>query len=171
MTIGETIYLFRMEKGMSQEALAEEVGVSRQSVSKWETGASIPDTEYVVKMAKLFGVSIDDLLLGKTPHAQEVSEARESENEGDMSEETQKKQEREEERKTCRTLSIVGFILSFLVCIAGLVVSAVAAWREGRLGEVGHLSVAGISVGATLTGFLLQFLILYLLRIALVGGM
>ena len=128
MTIGERIYLFRTERGMSQETLAEEIGVSRQSVSKWETGAAFPDTEYVIKMAKSFGISTDDLLLGEALPAQETQE---SEDEGGMSgEEAQKR--RKDEQKRCRILSIVGFILSFAVCIAGLAVSAIAAWRKSR---------------------------------------
>ena len=164
MTIGEKIYMLRTEKGMSQETLAEEIGVSRQSVSKWETGAAIPDTEFVVKMARLFGVSIDGLLLGEMP----AQEGPKSENEGGMSEEEAQKT-REGEQKLCRLLSIIGFILSFLLCAAGLAVSAVAAWREGRMGEVKHLTVAGVSVGATLTFFLLQFLVLYLLNVTLLS--
>jgi Predicted transcriptional regulators len=52
----------RKRKGWSQEELAEALGVSRQSVSKWESGGSMPDLEKIIKMSELFGVSTDYLL-------------------------------------------------------------------------------------------------------------
>lgn len=65
MTLGQTITRLRTAKGMSQGALAEELGVSRQSVSKWETDASVPELEKLLKMAKLFGVTLDELVTGE----------------------------------------------------------------------------------------------------------
>ena len=52
----------RKETGLSQEALAEKIGVSRQAVSKWERSESSPDTDNLISLAKLYGVSLDDLL-------------------------------------------------------------------------------------------------------------
>ena len=65
MTLGEHITRLRTAKGMRQGALAEELGVSRQSVSKWETDASVPELDKLMKMAKLFDVSIDELVTGE----------------------------------------------------------------------------------------------------------
>ena len=65
MTLGEHITRLRTAKGMSQGALAEKLGVSRQSVSKWETDASVPELEKLMKMATLFEVSIDELVTGE----------------------------------------------------------------------------------------------------------
>ena len=62
MTISEKITNLRKEKNLSQEALAEALGVSRQSVSKWESGTALPDTDKIVAMSELFGVSTDYLL-------------------------------------------------------------------------------------------------------------
>lgn len=62
MNIGEKIYQLRKQKGLSQEELAEQLGVTRQAVSKWELGTSVPELESVVALAKLFGVSTDHLL-------------------------------------------------------------------------------------------------------------
>ena len=59
MTLGETIRTVRSEKGMSQGDLADALDVSRQSVSKWETDASVPELDKLVKMCDLFGVSLD----------------------------------------------------------------------------------------------------------------
>ncbi len=65
MTIGERIYELRKAKNLSQEELAEQLGVSRQSVSKWETGTAVPDTENALAMSKIFSVTTDFLLTGQ----------------------------------------------------------------------------------------------------------
>ena len=57
---------------MSQGDLAEALGVSRQSVSKWETGGSVPDLEKLVKLSQLFGVSLDELVLDRKPPCEEA---------------------------------------------------------------------------------------------------
>lgn len=67
MNIGERIQRYRKEAGLSQEQLAARLSVSRQAVSKWETGESLPDLAKVVQMSELFGVSTDALLKGETP--------------------------------------------------------------------------------------------------------
>lgn len=65
MTFGEKLQSLRRCAGMSQDILAEKLEVSRQAVSKWERDETMPETEKVVRIAKLFGVSLDELLLGK----------------------------------------------------------------------------------------------------------
>ncbi len=62
MTMAEKITALRRSKGWSQEELAEKLDVTRQSVSKWEGGQSVPDLERVLRMSELFGVSTDRLL-------------------------------------------------------------------------------------------------------------
>ena len=63
MTFGEKLYRLRKERRLSQEALAAEIGVSRQAVSRWELGEVVPDTASVLAVSRLFGVSTDYLLL------------------------------------------------------------------------------------------------------------
>lgn len=62
MILADKIILLRKKAGWSQEELAEQLSVSRQSVSKWEGAQSIPDMEKIVQMSRLFGVSTDYLL-------------------------------------------------------------------------------------------------------------
>lgn len=62
MTLGEKIYHLRSEKGLSQEAFGDLLGVSRQSVSKWETDQSQPELEKIVAISDMFGISTDYLL-------------------------------------------------------------------------------------------------------------
>ena len=62
MTFAEKLYYLRTENGYSQETLAETLNVSRQSISKWELGTSLPETEKIIAIGELFGVSLDSLL-------------------------------------------------------------------------------------------------------------
>ena len=63
MEFGEKLQMLRKARGWSQEELAQQINVSRQALSKWESGASIADTENVIALSRLFGVSTDYLLL------------------------------------------------------------------------------------------------------------
>ncbi len=63
MAIGEKIQELRKSKGLSQEQLSLEIGVSRQAVSKWESNQSFPDIDKIVMLSEFFGVSTDYILL------------------------------------------------------------------------------------------------------------
>lgn len=62
MGFQEKLHRLRRERGLSQEALAEALGVSRQAVQKWETGASSPDTGNLIALSDYLGVTLDSLL-------------------------------------------------------------------------------------------------------------
>lgn len=62
MKLGNKIYSCRKKAGLSQEALAEKIGVSRQAISKWEIGTAVPELENLATLAQLFGVTTDWLL-------------------------------------------------------------------------------------------------------------
>ena len=62
MNMADRIQYLRKQKGYSQEELADKVGVSRQAVSKWESGASDPSTTNLMALAKLFGVTAEEIL-------------------------------------------------------------------------------------------------------------
>lgn len=64
---GERIYNLRKKSGLSQEEFADKLGVSRQAVSKWETGQSVPDSEKAAAIGSFFGVSLDWLINGVEP--------------------------------------------------------------------------------------------------------
>ena len=65
MKLYENLSSLRKQKGYSQEEFAYLLGVSRQSVSKWESGASIPELERLVEIANIFEVSLDELVKGE----------------------------------------------------------------------------------------------------------
>lgn len=73
MILAEKVMTLRKKKGWSQEELAEKLNISRQSVSKWESGASIPDIDKIILISGLFGVSTDYLLKDEM-ETEEISE-------------------------------------------------------------------------------------------------
>lgn len=97
MVLSEKLFKLRKKSGLSQEQLAEQLNVSRQAISKWESGASIPETEKLITISNYFNVSLDYLMKDKV---EEIS----SENTGD-------------ESSNGRIKCIAGFS----VCIAGIV--------------------------------------------------
>ena len=60
--LGEALKARRTQRGFTQEYVAEALGVSRQAVSKWENGSSEPSTANLMALAKLYGLSVDELL-------------------------------------------------------------------------------------------------------------
>ena len=62
MNLSKKIYELRKASGMSQEQLAEKINVSRQSISKWESGESSPEIERLIELSNVFDVSTDYLL-------------------------------------------------------------------------------------------------------------
>ena len=65
MRLGEQICKLRSEKNMSQGDLAEALGVSRQSISKWETNSAVPELDKLIKLSEIFGVTLDELVLDR----------------------------------------------------------------------------------------------------------
>ena len=65
MAFGETLTHLRKTKGLSQEQLAEELDLARQTISKWELNQSKPDFDYLLQLSDYFGVSIDYLIKGE----------------------------------------------------------------------------------------------------------
>lgn len=62
MNLGNSLFHARKKSGLSQEEVAEKIGVSRQTISKWETNETVPDIYQSKKMAKLYKISLDELI-------------------------------------------------------------------------------------------------------------
>lgn len=73
MELYEKLYELRRASGMSQEELAEKLGVSRQAVSKWESGATQPELPKLIELSKIYQVSVDALL--SLEHAKEQQDS------------------------------------------------------------------------------------------------
>jgi len=70
---GEYLKKLRTENNLSQEKLGEKLGLSRQSISKWEQGNAVPDIENIMKLAKLYNVSVDSILNGEEDKKEETA--------------------------------------------------------------------------------------------------
>lgn len=117
MTLGETIHQLRTSRGMSQGDLADALEVSRQSVSKWETDASVPDLDKLVRLSRLFDVTLDQLVCGAEAQPKEGGETRESEIP-------------EEKKNPTPVRRIVGAVL-LAVGLLGLLILTFLAWLDG----------------------------------------
>lgn len=83
------LYEYRKANGYSQEELAAKIGVSRQAISKWERSESSPDTENLIALAKLYGVTLDTLLMGEAEPSAAPKEPEKAEADAQEKEEPQ----------------------------------------------------------------------------------
>lgn len=75
------LYQYRKQMGISQEELASRIGVSRQAVSKWERAEASPDTDNLIELSKVYGVTLDEMLRGDhaEPEAAETEDSKKEE--------------------------------------------------------------------------------------------
>ena len=118
MTTGEKIAALRKEQGMSQEALGEKLGLSRQAVSKWEADQAVPTMDNLMELSKLFGVPVDTLL---RPDAELMPKAEDSD-------ESWPGAENQPVRNENRKWKIAAIAAAGLLCVS-VVCSAVSLWR------------------------------------------
>ena len=96
----------RKDKGITQEQLAEELGVSGRTISRWETGKNMPDISLLVEIAEFFDVSIPEIIKGERKSENMKEEVKEvAETMSDYA-----KAEKEELVKSIRNMSIIGLI-------------------------------------------------------------
>lgn len=101
MNLPQKIYELRKTNGMSQEQLAEKINVSRQSISKWESGESAPELERLIELSRVFDVSTDYLLLPSDVDELKIKTERLENQQNDLKAKFQK-----EHIKNARTLNI-----------------------------------------------------------------
>lgn len=142
--LAEKIYALRKKNGLSQEQLAEKVGVSRQAVSKWEGGWSTPDLDKLKALCEAFGVSMDELT-GEPPVLQEPAPQKEA---GSEKQETQKPLA---ERRAGLSLCLLGAGCLF----AFLMLNILQPDRAAQLAESSVLTLNG-------TGMLLILFVLFI---------
>lgn len=133
MIFADKLILLRKKAGWSQEELAEQMNVTRQSVSKWEGAQSVPDLEKMIRLSKLFGVSTDYLLKDEIEEAEHINSS------NDMP--SLKRVSMEEanaflsvKSKTAKTIAYAAF-LCILSPIALLMLGAISESTAGVLNE------------------------------------
>lgn len=136
MTTGEKIAALRREHKLSQEALGEKLGLSRQAVSKWEADQAVPTMDNLMELSRLFGVPVDTLLRPDAPlPSPSASEQSKNESASAAASETAHTASRPPYRKV---IAIGG---AALLCVS-LALNAVCLWQIAQLkGEVRALRV------------------------------
>ncbi len=86
--LSEKIYKLRRKSGLSQEQLAEKIGVSRQAISKWEGGSSTPELDKLMALSEFFNVTIDELTSERGINADTVDKDRKTVRDSDKSTES-----------------------------------------------------------------------------------
>ncbi len=155
MILAEKISALRKKNGWSQEELAEKLNISRQSVSKWESGGSIPDLDKIIKLSGLFGVSTDYLLKDELEEIV-YSEADEEENkDGTMKSVSLEEANtfmdltRQVAKQIALGVSICIFSPVFLILLAGLQEYGKIGMTEDMAGGLGVCVLLGfVAVGA-----------------------
>ena len=109
MTLGERLLGYRTNIGMSQEKLAEKIGVSRQTISKWETNQSTPDFDKILPLCEVLGITTEELIKGEKEVKNAEPEEIKQENENAKKEYMQKRNKKK---------AIVLSVSIFLYCIA-----------------------------------------------------
>lgn len=112
MTFGERLLEYRTHEGLSQEKLAEKVGVTRQTVSKWETNQSVPDFDKIIPLCEALGISTEELIKGEKEEKNAELEEIKQEKERLKKEYVQKRNKKK---------AIVLSVSIFLYCIADFV--------------------------------------------------
>ena len=113
--IGTFLKLLRKEKNLTQEQLAEQLGVSNRTVSRWENGSNMPDISSLSEIAEFYDVSIPELIYGERKSENMREEAKEvAETMSDYA-----KAEKETLVKSIRNMSLIGFIALIIYMVLG----------------------------------------------------
>lgn len=112
MTIGVKIQNLRKQRGLSQEQLAEAVGVSRQAVSKWEAEQSVPDIDKIILISDYFGVTTDYILRNEEMPCMETAQSTNKNKEKDESTENKKKS----------ALLLAVSVMLYILCVVPVIV-------------------------------------------------
>jgi len=144
--LGNNLAEMRKKAGYSQEGVAEKLGVSRQAVSRWETGEASPDTENLIALAELYDVSLDELVGKKTAeeaklvdddkrYGKTFREKVQEDIEADLAKEREEDDEEEDAGVSARLRGLVNGLLFLAATVAYLCMGF--AWRAPNGGAVG----------------------------------
>ena len=153
MIISEKIMSLRKQYGWSQEELADLVGVSRQSVSKWESAASMPDIQKIIKLSEVFGVSVDYLLKDEMdlPESSNVSSTADIGVENDSSTRTVSLEEANEYMDAIENHAnkIAGAVALFILSpVSNLIAEAMGRANDGDVFERISIAIMVLLIGA-----------------------
>ena len=114
MTIGVKIQNLRKQRGLSQEQLAETLGVSRQAVSKWEAEQSVPDIDKIILICEYFGVTTDYILRNEEMSCMEAIQSINTNKNED------KEESKENEKKSALLLTVA--VMLYILCAVPIII-------------------------------------------------
>ena len=129
MALSEKLYELRKKSGLSQEQLAEKLGVSRQAISKWESDKAVPESDTLLTISRYFHVTLDDLLKEENP----ISEWKEKTNDRLM----------KNGRNEKRIFGMVSCIGGIVCLIAWGIISVYMPAASDRIGDSSMITVDG----------------------------
>lgn len=135
--ISQFLKQLRTEKSLTQEKLAEIIGVSNRSVSRWENGNTMPDFDLLIELAKFYDVSIDEIMDGR----------RKEENMDKQTEETLYKVAEYTNNEKVRLLGRIKY-LSWVPVICGIIFLVLEYLGKGDTGIAGY--IVGVGFGAAI---------------------
>ena len=122
MSVSKQLIHLRNVKGISQEELASLMGVTRQAVSKWETDQTLPDSEKIIRLSEVFGVTTDYLLKGKEIDPMDIYSQHDSKAGTDMSAEVTEILDNVHQMSTAKRYLIgAGILLLAIGAILGII--------------------------------------------------
>lgn len=146
MALSEKLYSLRKKSGLSQEQLAERLNVSRQAISKWESGSSVPESEKLIAVSSYFQVSLDYLLKEEDDRSKSAQDS-DGRNSADRNSAGPDSTDSDQtDSVNDRTRSLVGLI----VCIGGLIglviwglISVFSPSVSNRISESSMITIDG----------------------------
>ena len=133
MALSEKLYELRKKGGLSQEQLAEQLGVSRQAVSKWESGKAVPESDTLISISKYFNVSLDYLMKENDLVSEMVADKDET-------------QIKANSRRDKRFFGIVTCLIGIVCLLAWGIVSIFMPTTSDRIGTSSMITIDGNGV-------------------------
>lgn len=164
MALGETLIALRKSRGLSQEQLAEQLDLTRQTISKWELNQSTPDINYIIQLSEFFEVTTDYLIKGTEAEAATTSQSEEP-----VSDNTQSviiKRGGENGYKWCFCLGMISMTVSLIGIIAFVICSALHPWTTMINGRT-FVGVLGFVLGSKTLWFFVTLIIICILGVLL----
>lgn len=121
MELKDKLIQLRKDKRMTQADLAEALNISRQAVSRWETGDALPSTENLIELSKLYGVSVDAIL--------DNDSIEEKATEKDVREEPTEQSKRWQNKK----LAVVALVIVIITAVVGAAIGITKAQEQDRI--------------------------------------
>ena len=158
MAFGETLTYLRKSRGLSQEQLAGELDLTRQTISKWELNQSTPDLGYLVRLSDFFGVSIDYLVRGEQENRASGADDTEYETSNVMG--ASKQAPSVNVHRWCFYLGIISMGVSLLGMIAFVICSALHPWGA-MVNYMYFEGLLGFLIGTSTLWFFVVLLVLF----------